>query len=82
MTHYAQESLTVNKNSLMLVKVMDITLTHVVQKTPEKDNQRGRKERIGYQVTHICVEDTETQEAQSALTRQLSLAITLPVILT
>lgn len=46
MTHCAQESLTVNENALMSVKVIDIVVIHVMEKAPKEDSQRNRKEKI------------------------------------
>lgn len=72
MTHCAQESLTVNENALMSVKVIDIIVIHVMETAPKEDSQRNRKEKkkmevMGQQIPqiiHFCVEDIETQEAQ------------------
>lgn len=43
MTHCAQESLTVNENALMSVKVIDIVVIHVMEKAPKEDKETERK---------------------------------------
>lgn len=66
--HYAQESLTVNKKSLMSVKVVDIVVTHrkqlQTQTKRQKEKKRERMEHQLTQLTRVCEEDIMTQKAQ------------------